>query len=188
MLRLWWYTAQRFCIYHQSFWCTTTPYIVLKCQLIISRQALCLAETLLLTKVRIFVFLFTGRPTLRGRDAWQGAWQVSEPWGHRIAVTQMPPDIFGRTGRDDWIGVPRNAHYSFSKCTLGLASRSAWLWVLHRLGSDWEMWTGHQDKMRGDKVQNKTQWWYVSSHFQSVPPLVLFSSEATFFNSHPKQT
>ncbi len=39
-------------IYHICirFWCTTTPYIVLKCQLIISRQALCLAETLLLTK------------------------------------------------------------------------------------------------------------------------------------------
>lgn len=34
-----------------------------------------------------------------------GAWQVSEPWGHRIAFTQMPPDIFGRrtgAGRLDW--------------------------------------------------------------------------------------
>lgn len=111
-----------------------------------------------------------------------GAWQVSEPWGHRIAFTQMPPDLFwtDRAGRLDW-RLSQCPPLFFSKCTLGLASRSSWLWVLHRLGSDWEMWTDHQDKMRGDKVQNKTQWWYVSSHFQSVPPLALFSSEATIF-------
>lgn len=100
VLRLWWHTALE--VSHKSSKLHYTSSIMLKCQLIISRQALCLAQ------LKLDFSSSLCRMANSTRDE-MGAWQVSEPWGHHIALTQMPPDILGRTGRgrDDWNSVPR---------------------------------------------------------------------------------